>query len=66
MSASAEHFEIRSEARGPHWVAWVTDGGDGKPVGSAVLVGRTREEAEDRARRWAESLAPTHTAQRPA
>ena len=59
---SGENFEIRSEARGPHWVAWVTQGGDNKPVGSAVLVGQTREEAEGRARRWAEGLASTHTA----
>ena len=45
--------EIRSEARGPHWVAWVSDA-NGKPEGSVVLVAATREEAEARARRWAE------------
>ena len=45
--------QIRSEARGPHWVAWVPDAA-GKPEGSVVLVGETREEAEERARRWAE------------
>jgi hypothetical protein len=45
--------EIRSEARGPHWVAWVADA-NGKPEGSVVLVGETRKEAEERARRWAE------------
>jgi hypothetical protein len=39
---------IRSEARGPHWVAWVPDA-NGKPEGSVVVVGRTREEAEERA-----------------
>jgi predicted RNase H-like HicB family nuclease len=44
---------VRSEARGPHWVAWIPDAG-GKPVNSVVLVGETREEAEDRARKWAE------------
>jgi hypothetical protein len=44
---------IQSEARGPHWVAWIP-GADGKPERSVVLVGRTRKEAEDRARRWAE------------
>jgi hypothetical protein len=47
---------IHSEARGPHWVAWVA-GADGKPERSVVLVGRTRKEAEDRARRWAEANA---------
>lgn len=44
---------IRSEARGPHWVAWVADA-SGKPEGAVVLVGETQEEAEARARMWAE------------
>jgi hypothetical protein len=47
---------IRSEARGPHWIAWIPDA-TGKPEGSVVLVGETREEAEERARRWAEQTA---------
>jgi hypothetical protein len=47
-------YQIHSEARGPHWIAWVSRDGSGKPNGSVVLVGETREEAEDRARRWAE------------
>ncbi len=46
---------IHSEARGPHWVAWVR-GVDGKPEQSVVLVGMTREEAEERARRWSSQL----------
>lgn len=44
---------IRSEARGGHWVAWV-EGADGKPELSVVLVGETRQEAEERAKQWAE------------
>jgi len=48
------HGNIRSEARGPHWVAWVGDA-NGKPVDSVVLVGETQEEAERRAKRWAET-----------
>lgn len=44
--------DIRSEAHGPHWVAWVADA-DGKPEDSVVLVAPTREEAEERARWWA-------------
>lgn len=48
--------EVRSEARGGHWVAWVPDA-DGKPVRSVVLIGETREIAEQRARRLAERLA---------
>jgi hypothetical protein len=50
-TAAAGHREIRSEARGPHWVAWIP-GADGKPENSVVLVGETREEAERRARMW--------------
>jgi len=46
--------EVRSEARGPHWVSWVPDE-NGKPRGSVVLVGETKKEAEERARLWAES-----------
>jgi hypothetical protein len=57
-STSSGHRQIRSEARGPHWVAWVSDT-SGKPEGSVVLVGETREEAEDRARKWAETTART-------
>lgn len=54
MADSKADTRIRSEARGPHWVAWVADS-NGKPEGSVVLVGETREEAEQRARAWAES-----------
>jgi hypothetical protein len=43
--------DIRSEQRGPHWIAWIGDE-NGKPRGSVVLVGQTREEAESRARDW--------------
>jgi len=55
-------YEIHSEAHGPHWIAWVSRDGSGKPDRSIVLVGATREDAEERARLWAErttsSLAP--------
>ena len=50
-SSSKAHDGIRSEPRGPHWIAWVADA-NGSPEHSVVLVGLTREEAEDRARRW--------------
>jgi hypothetical protein len=55
----AEHDaqrDVHSEARGPHWVAWIPDAA-GKPKGSVVLVGGTRQEAEERARRWAATNA---------
>jgi hypothetical protein len=45
--------EIKSEARGPHWIAWVADQ-QGRPLGAVVLVGQTREEAETRAKEWFE------------
>lgn len=45
---------IRSEPRGRHWVAWLAEA-DGRPRQSVVVVGRTREEAEERVRQWAES-----------
>ena len=42
---------IRSEPHGPHWIAWVEDAA-GKPEQSVVLVGLTKDEAEERAKRW--------------
>ena len=47
-------FEIRSEAHGPHWVAWIAKTSDGPPDQSVVLVGQTQAEAEANARQWAE------------
>ncbi len=56
MSMSNASYEIRSEQRGGHWVAWVVRTPDGKPDRSILLVGQTREEAEQRARNWADGL----------
>ena len=47
-------FEIRSEAHGPHWVAWLARTPDAAPDQSVLLVGQTKAEAEARARQWAE------------
>ena len=47
---------VRSEARGPHWIAWVPDE-NGKPKGSVVLVGQTQQEAVTRAQAWARTIA---------
>ena len=55
MADGSSPDSVRSEPRGPHWVAWVADP-TGKPVGSVVLVGRNQKEAEARARRWADAL----------
>jgi hypothetical protein len=57
MSPATEPYEIRSESRGAHWVAWIVRSGNAKPDGSVVVIGETREEAEANARRWAESQA---------
>jgi len=55
MTDAHATLAVRSEARGPHWVAWVPDE-NGKPVGSVILVGQTQEEAVARARAWATAL----------
>jgi hypothetical protein len=54
MATGAGPYEIHSEARGPHWIAWVTHGAGEKPDRSTVFVARTKEEAETRARQFAE------------
>ena len=58
MTDRASSIPVRSEERGPHWVAWVPDQ-NGKPSGSVILVGQTREEAEARARAWGEAATTT-------
>jgi hypothetical protein len=54
MTTTSGAYQIHTEARGPHWIAWVTRGGDPKPDRSVVLVAASQPEAEERARRWAE------------
>ena len=49
-------FEIRSEAHGPHWVAWLASAGSATPEKSVLIVGETRAEAEAHARQWADGL----------
>jgi hypothetical protein len=57
MAAASGAYHIHSEARGPHWIAWVSRDGSGKPERSVILVAETREEAEKRAERWAEQAS---------
>ena len=52
-NASSAPFQIHSEPRGAHWVAWASRDG-GKPDRGVVVVGKTQEEAEAHARQWAE------------
>jgi hypothetical protein len=54
VTTKAGTFEIRSEAHGPHWVAWLARTVDGAPDQSVLLVGQTQIEAESRARKWAQ------------
>ena len=53
---SAERFVVCSEARGPHWIAWLARESGGKPVNTVVLVGETRKEAEAGARAYERQL----------
>jgi hypothetical protein len=55
---SGGSYQVHSEARGPHWIAWVSRTPDGKPDRSVVLVAASREEAEKRARLWADQGEP--------
>jgi hypothetical protein len=54
MSTAPGSYQIHSEARGPHWIAWVSRDAGGKPDRSVILVGETKEKAEANARRWAD------------
>jgi hypothetical protein len=47
-------FEIRSEAHGPHWVAWLAREADAAPDRAILIVGETQAKAEANARAWAE------------
>ena len=57
MTSMSGSYQIHTEARGPHWIAWITRDGGTKPDRSVVLVAASREEAEARARIWAEHVA---------
>ena len=53
----ATTFQIHSEARGPHWVAWITQPGQNGPYRSVLLVGASQDEAETRAREWGTAVS---------
>jgi hypothetical protein len=46
-------YQVHTEARGPHWIAWITREGEEKPHHSVILIARTQEEAETRGQAWA-------------
>ena len=53
MPTPSTQYQVHTEARGPHWIAWITRGADAKPERSVVLVAATQQEAEARAHEWA-------------
>ncbi len=57
MTTDRKDFDIKTESRGAHWIAWVTWGASDKPLDSVILVGQTRDEAKSRACTWADKLA---------
>ena len=50
-------FEVHTEQRNSHWVGWLTRDGDARPYRAVLLVAATQEEAEKRAKAWAERAA---------
>jgi hypothetical protein len=60
--ASISAYQVRSAARGPHWIAWVVRPGGDQPDRSIVLIGATQAEAEDRARGWIASIYNSQSA----
>jgi hypothetical protein len=57
MAETSAAYEIHTAARGPHWIGWITRNGSDQPDRAVVLIGKTQEEAEARARAWAEHTA---------
>jgi hypothetical protein len=53
MNAAAGSYDIHVEARGPHWIGWITRSGETKPHRSVVLIAATEDEARKRAADWA-------------
>ena len=56
MTIQKTDFDIKTESRGAHWIAWVTRVGSDAPVDPIILVGQTQEEAASQARTWADKL----------
>lgn len=58
---ATESFQVHTEARGPHWIGWITRGSETDPYRSVVLIAATKEDAEIRAKRWAEDQGSSGT-----
>ena len=57
MPTTSGSYQIHTEARGPHWIAWVSRDGSGKPDRSVILVAENKQKAEANAQKWAEQSA---------
>jgi hypothetical protein len=55
---AADFFDVQSAPRGPRWIGWIVRKGEQVPYRSVVLVAASREEAEARARAWADTQIP--------
>ena len=53
-STTSGSYQIHSEARGPHWIAWVSRDSSGKPDRAIILIAENREKDEANAKAWAE------------
>ena len=53
MTRADGSYQIHVEARGPHWISWISTDGSAKPHQSVVLIAQTEEEARQRAELWA-------------
>jgi hypothetical protein len=51
--SSATSYDVHAEARGSHWIAWLSRGGSSSPERAIVFVAETREKAEANARQFA-------------
>jgi hypothetical protein len=56
MTSTTGSYDIHTRVRGAHWIGWVTRPGSDKPERSIILIGKTQEEAHERALAWAASL----------
>jgi len=55
MTPASSAYQVHTEARGPHWIAWITRDNNTQPDRSVILVAASQEEAEANARQWAEA-----------
>jgi hypothetical protein len=52
--ADGSSYQIHVEARGPHWISWISTDGTATPYRSVVLIAKTEEQARARAELWAQ------------